>query len=302
MAAMAESHRRFPARGARPRDPRLRPGARRAPGRRRRPEARTAPARHPVRAQGAGGRRAILDEDPGLTLHRNWPKRSRTSSGTASSSCSRADRRTNRRKRAGPQRCSRSRNLRAGIRIRMPGGAAGPAPVLDGTALDRARRDRGRARLRRADTRRRWVPFAALGLVVVLIAVRPGTRRRGRRRRYPSAWDPQVAPITSRCPALRGLSFEHAVPVRYLTDRSSGGRSRWSRRASRRPRGDVVKNLEGTLRAFGLISRGHGSGEVVRAPTKPGSSTRSTTPTPRRWSCGATDRSTSTARRPSPMS
>ncbi len=34
---------------------------------------------------------------------------------------------------------------------------------------------------------------------------------------YPSSWDPQVAPITARVEALRGLQFKHPVKVNYLS-------------------------------------------------------------------------------------
>ena len=37
-------------------------------------------------------------------------------------------------------------------------------------------------------------------------------------RGYPEAWDPQVAPIAAQVATLRGLSFDHPVPVKYLDD------------------------------------------------------------------------------------
>ncbi len=69
----------------------------------------------------------------------------------------------------------------------------------------------------------------------------------------PSAWDPQVAPIAAKVAALRGLSFDHPVPVRYLTDdefRKRVGVSSSSLSAAARRR--LVAG-EATLRAFGLL-------------------------------------------------
>ncbi len=97
----------------------------------------------------------------------------------------------------------------------------------------------------------RWIAAAAV-LVVVLVGVagyilsRPTTS-------YPKAWDPQVAPIAAKVARLRGLSFEHPVPVRYLDDAAFKQRvrvdpSKLTPAAKRR-----IENLKGTLRAFGLV-------------------------------------------------
>jgi hypothetical protein len=69
----------------------------------------------------------------------------------------------------------------------------------------------------------------------------------------PATWDKQVAPIAARVAKLRGLAFEHPVPTHYLSDAAFRKRVRVdSSKLSRSDRRRVA-DLEGTLRAFGLI-------------------------------------------------
>ncbi len=97
----------------------------------------------------------------------------------------------------------------------------------------------------------RWIMLGAVVLVVLVgvagyFVTRSSTS-------YPAAWDPQVAPIAARVAALRGLSFDHPVPVRYLSDAEFRKRvgvdsSKLSPAAKRR-----IEDLSGELRALGLI-------------------------------------------------
>jgi hypothetical protein len=66
-------------------------------------------------------------------------------------------------------------------------------------------------------------------------------------------WDDQVAPIAARVQKLRGLRFDHPVPVHYLSD--AAFRKRVGSKASKLSKADrrEVRALEQTLRAFGLI-------------------------------------------------
>jgi Protein of unknown function (DUF2510) len=93
-----------------------------------------------------------------------------------------------------------------------------------------------------------------LGVVAVVVLVAVGgyfvTRSE---KTYPKAWDPQVAPIAEKVAALRGLSFEHPVPIRYLSDeefkRLVGVDSDTLTASDRKE----IENLATTLRALGLI-------------------------------------------------
>ncbi|HEY3721924.1 MAG TPA: hypothetical protein VGN59_01055 [Acidimicrobiia bacterium] len=69
----------------------------------------------------------------------------------------------------------------------------------------------------------------------------------------PQAWDKQVAPIAARVSKLRGLTFDHPVPVHYLSD--AAFRKRVGVKASKLTKTDrrQVADLQSTLRAFGLI-------------------------------------------------
>jgi hypothetical protein len=98
----------------------------------------------------------------------------------------------------------------------------------------------------------RWIAALAV-LVVVLIAV-AGLLVSRSGPSYPKAWDPQVAPIAAKVSQLRGLSFDHPVPVKYLDDAAFKKRvgvdpTKLTPAAKRR-----IENLSGTLRAFGLIN------------------------------------------------
>lgn len=101
---------------------------------------------------------------------------------------------------------------------------------------------------------RKWILFTAIGLVVVgLVLVGVFVLTSGSSKSYPKQWDAQVKPIADQVAKLRGLPFEHPVPVRYLSDkafRKEVGVDDSKLSAAARKR---VENLEGTLRAFGLI-------------------------------------------------
>jgi hypothetical protein len=89
----------------------------------------------------------------------------------------------------------------------------------------------------------------ALGVSAVGAAGRPTADS-------PDEWDAQVAPIAARVAKLRGLSFDHPVPVRYLSD--TAFRKRVATKESKLTKSDrrKIADLEATLRAFGLIDAG----------------------------------------------
>ncbi len=69
----------------------------------------------------------------------------------------------------------------------------------------------------------------------------------------PDHWDRRVAPIAAQVEKLRGLEFEHPVPVQYLSD--AAFRKRIGAQSSKLTKRDrrQVADLQATLRAFGLI-------------------------------------------------
>jgi hypothetical protein len=73
---------------------------------------------------------------------------------------------------------------------------------------------------------------------------------------YPSKWDPRVAPLTSVVEKLRGLKFEHPVPVRFLPpaqfEKEVGGDASDLSAAGRAE----IENTGAVLRALGLIDGG----------------------------------------------
>jgi Protein of unknown function (DUF2510) len=101
---------------------------------------------------------------------------------------------------------------------------------------------------------RRWVKPAVAVLVVGVLVALGGYFVAGRSTTtYPEAWDPQVAPIARKVEQLRGLRFEHPVPVRYVPEaefKAGVGvdASKLSPAARRQ-----VANLASTFRALGLI-------------------------------------------------
>jgi hypothetical protein len=97
----------------------------------------------------------------------------------------------------------------------------------------------------------RWIGATAV-LLVVLIGV-AGYLVSRPSKSFPKAWDPQVAPIAAKVAQLRGLSFDHPVPVRYLDAAAFKKRvgvdpTKLTPAAKRR-----IEDLKGTLRAFGLV-------------------------------------------------
>ena len=108
---------------------------------------------------------------------------------------------------------------------------------------------------------------------------------------------PQVAPIAARVAELRRLSFDHPVPVRYLTDAEF--RKRVGDRESKLTKSDrrKVADLQSTLRAFGLIDADTDIVKSLDAVNGAGVLALLRPDRPRRsWSAGRA-RSTSTARR-----
>ena len=105
-----------------------------------------------------------------------------------------------------------------------------------------------------ARKRRRWVgpTLTAIGLALVVCVggyfiSRPASKS------YPEAWDPQVAPIAQKVASLRGLSFDHPVPVRYVPEKKfRRGVGVDESKLSEEER-KQIKDLGATLRAFGLI-------------------------------------------------
>ncbi len=91
---------------------------------------------------------------------------------------------------------------------------------------------------------------AALVLVVLIVGyliARPASKS------YPATWDPQVAPIAHQVESLRGLSFDHPVPVRYVPDdKFRKGVGVDTEKLSGKAR-KQLDDLGATLRAFGLI-------------------------------------------------
>jgi hypothetical protein len=73
---------------------------------------------------------------------------------------------------------------------------------------------------------------------------------------YPSKWDPRVAPLTNTVEKLRGLKFEHPVPVRFLPpaefEKEVGGDPS---NLSKEGRAEI-ENTAAVLRALGLIDGG----------------------------------------------
>lgn len=94
------------------------------------------------------------------------------------------------------------------------------------------------------------------GVVLALLLGVAGYRATRPDDTYPSAWDPQVAPIAERVSALRGLPFEHPVRVRYLTEAEFRERVGVDSADLSPDARREVRELASTLRALGLISPG----------------------------------------------
>jgi hypothetical protein len=101
------------------------------------------------------------------------------------------------------------------------------------------------------------VAFAALLAVSVgVVLVTAGSARSW----FPSRWDPRVAPIAAEVARLRGLEFEHPVPIRYLAPKdfekqlAQGDLSPADRKQ--------VAHEEAVFRALGLIG---GKVDLLRA-------------------------------------
>ena len=101
---------------------------------------------------------------------------------------------------------------------------------------------------------RRIVIAVAVATVSLMVLGSPAAVAAGRATEAtPEAWDKQVAPIAARVSKLRGLTFDHPVPVHYLSD--GAFRKRVGLKASKLTKADrnQVADLQSTLRAFGLI-------------------------------------------------
>jgi Zn-dependent peptidase ImmA (M78 family) len=91
--------------------------------------------------------------------------------------------------------------------------------------------------------------------VVVLVAVGGYFVTRSEKS-YPKAWDPQVAPIADKVSEMRGLSFEHKVPIRYLSDEEFKKLVAVDSTKLTASDRKEIENLATTLRALGLIDAG----------------------------------------------
>jgi hypothetical protein len=69
----------------------------------------------------------------------------------------------------------------------------------------------------------------------------------------PKQWDERIAPIAKAAEQIRGLKFEHPVPVRFLTDSAFRKRVTSDRdKLTKKDKGEI-KTVTETLRAFGLL-------------------------------------------------
>jgi hypothetical protein len=95
------------------------------------------------------------------------------------------------------------------------------------------------------------VVFAVVVLAAIAVPIVGGATPM-----YPPQWDPRVAPLTAKVEQLRGLKFEHPVPVRFLSDKEfekevGGGTSDISEGGRAE-----VENTAAVLRSLGLIDGG----------------------------------------------
>jgi hypothetical protein len=102
--------------------------------------------------------------------------------------------------------------------------------------------------------RSRWrVILAVCGVVVIGAAgVMVGIALRGGGSSFPSAWDPQVAPIAARVAALRDLPFKHPVKVNYLSAPAFEKKVTTSP-ADLKKQAKQIQQSTGLLRAAGLL-------------------------------------------------
>jgi len=85
----------------------------------------------------------------------------------------------------------------------------------------------------------------------------------------PKEWDEQIAPIANEVERIRGLSFEHPVPVEYLGDAAFRKRVTDDSDQSERDVADEQR-AEAQLRAVGLITAAVDLGDATDAATETG--------------------------------
>ncbi len=94
-----------------------------------------------------------------------------------------------------------------------------------------------------------------VGLFVAGLVVSPaaGAAARTDQAKAPKEWDPRIAPIVEAVEELRGLQFDHPVPVDFLTNAAFRRDVRGSNRITQEDRRELA-HTEGQLRAAGLMS------------------------------------------------
>ena len=100
-------------------------------------------------------------------------------------------------------------------------------------------------------------------VLVVALAVPAAALAAGAKGFWPAQWDPRLAPITERDTALRGLSYEHAVPVVFLSDKAFVELIDASDKQSASDRAETDREA-GTLRSLDLIN---GKADLQKAAT-----------------------------------
>jgi hypothetical protein len=104
--------------------------------------------------------------------------------------------------------------------------------------------------------RRVWAGLVITSCAVALVA---GTLPAGaapRARVSGPKWDLKIAPIAAEVEQLRGLNFDHAVPVHYLDDKAFQKRLLGPDKSPSSTQSKALKQTEDQLRAFGLVDKG----------------------------------------------
>ena len=104
-----------------------------------------------------------------------------------------------------------------------------------------------------AHSTRRWLAVAAVVVTVIGTAALPGAAATSRGSST-VRWDPRLAPIAKKVEELRDLTFEHPVPVRFLTDAEFEKRQRADRSKLSAAAENDLQRSQSQLRALGLIS------------------------------------------------
>jgi hypothetical protein len=104
--------------------------------------------------------------------------------------------------------------------------------------------------------RRVWAGLVITSCAVALVA---GTLPAGaapRARVSGPKWDLKIAPIAAEVEQLRGLKFEHSVPVHYMDDKAFQKRLLGPDKTPSSTQGKALKQSEDELRALGLVDKG----------------------------------------------